>query len=145
MAAFVDRVTLHATAGNGGHGCVSIKREKFKPLGGPDGGNGGNGGDIILRVDPQVTTLLDFHHLPHRKASNGEPGKGGLRPGKQGEDLILGVPAGTVVKSKDGDILADLIHVGDEYLAAAGGQGGLGNAALSSDKRKAWGLALIGG
>ena len=144
MAAFVDRVTLHATAGNGGHGCVSIKREKFKPLGGPDGGNGGDGGDIILRVDPQVTTLLDFHHLPHRKAGNGEPGKGGLRPGKQGLDLILGVPAGTVIKTRDGDILADLVNVGDEFLAAAGGQGGLGNAAISSDKRKAPGFALLG-
>ncbi|TLK50143.1 GTPase ObgE [Glutamicibacter sp. V16R2B1] len=144
MASFVDRVTLHATAGNGGHGCVSIRREKFKPLGGPDGGNGGNGGDIILEVSPQVTTLLDYHHLPHRKASNGEPGKGGLRPGKQGVDLVLPVPAGTVVKNRAGDILADLINPGDRYLAAAGGQGGLGNAAIASDKRKAPGFALLG-
>ncbi|MDV2976171.1 UNVERIFIED_CONTAM: GTPase ObgE [Actinomycetes bacterium ARC8] len=144
MAAFVDRVTLHVTAGNGGHGCVSIKREKFKPLGGPDGGNGGKGGDIILRVDPQVTTLLDFHHLPHRKAGNGEPGKGSLHPGKSGEDLVLGVPAGTVIKTKDGDILGDLVNPGDEYIAAIGGMGGLGNAAIASDKRKAPGFALLG-
>lgn len=144
MGAFVDRVTLHVTAGNGGHGCVSIKREKFKPLGGPDGGNSGKGGDVILRVDPQVTTPLDFHHLPHRKAGNGEPGKGGLHPGKHGEDLILGVPAGTVIKTKDGDILGDLINIGDEYIAALGGMGGLGNAAISSDKRKAPGFALLG-
>ncbi|MFJ2468686.1 GTPase ObgE [Glutamicibacter sp. NPDC087583] len=144
MAAFVDRVTLHVTAGNGGHGCVSIKREKFKPLGGPDGGNGGKGGDIILRVDPQVTTLLDFHHLPHRKAGNGEPGKGGLHPGKSGEDLVLGVPAGTVIKTKDGDILGDLVKPGDEYIAAIGGMGGLGNASIASDKRKAPGFALLG-
>ncbi|PRA01258.1 GTPase ObgE [Arthrobacter sp. MYb224] len=144
MAAFVDRVTLNVTAGNGGHGCVSIKREKFKPLGGPDGAKGGDGGNVILRVDPQVTTLLEFHHLPHRKANNGEPGQGGLRPGKQGEDLVLGVPAGTVVKSKDGDILADLVKAGDEFLAAQGGMGGLGNAAIASDKRKAPGFALLG-
>ncbi|MEF9873089.1 MAG: GTPase ObgE, partial [Glutamicibacter sp.] len=144
MAAFVDRVTLHVTAGNGGHGCVSIKREKFKPLGGPDGGNGGKGGDIILRVDPQVTTLLDFHHLPHRKAGNGEPGKGGLHPGKSGDDLVLGVPAGTVIKTKDGDILGDLVKPGDEYIAAIGGMGGLGNASIASDKLKAPGFALLG-
>ncbi|WP_418906771.1 GTPase ObgE [Glutamicibacter endophyticus] len=144
MAAFVDRVTLHVTAGNGGHGCVSVHREKFKPLGGPDGGTGGNGGDVILKVDPQVTTLLDFHHLPHRKAGNGEPGKGGLRPGKQGEDLVLGVPIGTVVKNREGEILADMVTVGQEFLAAEGGQGGLGNASLASDKRKAPGFALLG-
>ena len=71
MTTFVDRVTLYASAGKGGDGCVSVKREKFKPLGGPDGGNGGRGGDVILVVDPSVTTLLDFHHSPHRKATSG--------------------------------------------------------------------------
>ena len=74
MTTFVDRVTLYAAAGKGGDGCVSVKREKFKPLGGPDGGNGGRGGDVILIVDPNVTTLLDFHHLPHRKATSGHQG-----------------------------------------------------------------------
>ena len=92
MASFVDRVVLHVSGGTGGHGCVSVHREKFKPLGGPDGGNGGNGGDVILRVDPQTTTLLDYHHAPHRHATNGGPGMGDWRAGKHGETLILPVP-----------------------------------------------------
>ncbi|MGL3804639.1 GTPase ObgE [Paeniglutamicibacter sp. R2-26] len=144
MAAFIDRVVLHVSGGTGGHGCVSIKREKFKPLGGPDGASGGNGGDVILRVDSQTTTLLSYHHSPHRHAGNGEGGKGDLRPGKNGESLILPVPEGTVVKNRAGDILADLIGEGTEYIAAAGGLGGLGNAGLSSQKRKAPGFALLG-
>ncbi len=144
MAAFIDRVVLHVSGGTGGHGCVSIKREKFKPLGGPDGASGGNGGDVILRVDSQTTTLLSYHHSPHRDAGNGEGGKGDLRPGKNGESLILPVPEGTVVKTRDGEILADLVGEGSEYIAAAGGMGGLGNAGLSSQKRKAPGFALLG-
>ena len=83
---FVDRVILHVSAGDGGHGVASVKREKFKPLGGPDGGNGGKGGSVVLRVDPQQTTLLDFHHHPHRKAANGKPGAGDER---NGGDLSL--------------------------------------------------------
>ena len=79
MTTFVDRVVLHVAAGNGGHGVASVKREKFKPLGGPDGGNGGRGGSVILAVDPQATTLLDYHHTPHRKAANGKPGAGDER------------------------------------------------------------------
>ncbi|APF40008.1 GTPase ObgE [Neomicrococcus aestuarii] len=144
MAAFVDRVVLHVSGGMGGHGCVSVKREKFKPLGGPDGGNGGDGGDVILRVDEQTTTLLDYHHLPHRHATNGEMGRGDLRHGKTGETLVLPVPDGTVVKSRDGEILVDLTGVGKEYVIARGGMGGLGNASLSSQKRKAPGFALLG-
>ncbi len=97
MAAFVDRVTIHVAAGNGGHGVSSVHREKFKPLGGPDGGNGGDGGDVILEVDPSVHTLLDFHHRPHQKAANGRPGAGSNRHGARGEDKILRVPAGTVI------------------------------------------------
>ncbi|MFZ3415115.1 GTPase ObgE [Arthrobacter sp. 3Tela_A] len=144
MASFVDRVVLHVSGGAGGHGCVSVKREKFKPLGGPDGGNGGDGGDVILRVDGQTTTLLDYHHAPHRHAGNGGPGMGDWRAGKTGETLVLSVPEGTVVKSKDGKVLADLVGMGSEYVAAAGGQGGLGNSSLSSQKRKAPGFALLG-
>ncbi|MGV0109862.1 GTPase ObgE [Arthrobacter sp. CP30] len=144
MASFVDRVVLHVSGGTGGHGCVSVHREKFKPLGGPDGGNGGDGGNVILRVDHQTTTLLDYHHAPHRHATNGGNGMGDWRGGKSGETLILSVPDGTVVKTKDGEVLADLVGEGTEFVAAAGGQGGLGNAALSSQKRKAPGFALLG-
>ncbi|TKV28168.1 GTPase ObgE [Arthrobacter sp. NamB2] len=144
MASFVDRVVLHVSGGTGGHGCVSVHREKFKPLGGPDGGNGGDGGDVILRVDHQTTTLLDYHHAPHRHATNGGNGMGDWRGGKSGETLILPVPDGTVVKTKDGEVLADLVGDGTEFVVAAGGQGGLGNAALSSQKRKAPGFALLG-
>ncbi|OMI38328.1 GTPase ObgE [Streptomyces sparsogenes] len=144
MTTFVDRVELHVAAGNGGHGCASVHREKFKPLGGPDGGNGGRGGDVILVVDQSVTTLLDYHHSPHRKATNGKPGEGGNRSGKDGTDLVLPVPDGTVVLDKQGNVLADLVGQGTTYVAAQGGRGGLGNAALASARRKAPGFALLG-
>ena len=144
MASFVDRVVLHVSGGTGGHGCVSVKREKFKPLGGPDGGNGGDGGDVILRVSSNTTTLLDYHHAPHRHGDNGGPGMGDWRNGKTGESLILEVPDGTVVKNRQGDVIADLIGEGTEFVAAAGGMGGLGNSTLSSQKRKAPGFALLG-
>ncbi|MFF0989594.1 GTPase ObgE [Kocuria nitroreducens] len=144
MASFVDRVVLHVSGGSGGHGCVSIRREKFKPLGGPDGGNGGDGGSVVLRVDGQTTTLLNYHHAPHQSAPNGGPGKGDLRHGHKGEDLVLSVPDGTVIKDQDGNVLADLVGQGSEFVAAPGGQGGLGNAALASVKRKAPGFALLG-
>ena len=144
MTSFVDRVTLHASAGKGGDGCVSVHREKFVPLGGPDGGNGGRGGDIILVVDPNVTTLLDFHHSPHRNATSGRQGQGDFKHGPAGEDLILGVPNGTVVQTLDGVVLADLVGNGTRFIAAQGGRGGLGNAALASSKRRAPGFALLG-
>ncbi len=144
MTSFVDRVTLHAAAGRGGDGCVSVHREKFVPLGGPDGGSGGRGGDIILVVSPDVTTLLDFHHSPHRSATSGRQGQGSLKNGADGEDLILGVPNGTVVMNQSGQVLADLVGVGTRFVAARGGQGGLGNAALASSRRRAPGFALLG-
>ena len=144
MTTFVDRVVLHVAAGDGGHGCASVHREKFKPLGGPDGGNGGRGGDVILVVDPSTTTLLDYHHTPHRRATNGKPGQGGHRSGAEGEDLVLPVPNGTVVKTAGGEVLADLVGAGTSYVAARGGRGGLGNAALASARRKAPGFALLG-
>ncbi|WP_377271463.1 GTPase ObgE [Peterkaempfera sp. SMS 1(5)a] len=144
MTTFVDRVELHVAAGNGGHGCASVHREKFKPLGGPDGGNGGRGGDVTLLVDSNVTTLLDYHHSPHRKATNGKPGAGGNRFGADGQDLVLPVPDGTVVLDADGEVLADLVGHGTAFVVAAGGRGGLGNAALASARRKAPGFALLG-
>ncbi len=144
MARFVDRAVLHVQAGDGGHGCSSVHREKFKPLGGPDGGNGGNGGDVVLQVDPNVHTLLDFHFRPHARARGGRPGMGDNRDGAGGASLQLGVPDGTVVLGADGRLLADLVGPGSSYIAARGGRGGLGNAALASRSRKAPGFALLG-
>ncbi|CAL4859592.1 GTPase ObgE [Microbacterium sp. MM2322] len=144
MVTFVDRVTLHLSAGKGGNGCVSVKREKFKPLAGPDGGNGGNGGDITLVADPQVTTLLSYHHAPHRSAGNGGFGMGDHRSGAAGEDLELAVPVGTVVKDENGETLVDMATPGIRFVVAPGGQGGLGNASLANPKRKAPGFALLG-
>jgi GTP-binding protein len=141
---FVDRVSLHVTAGRGGNGVASVHREKFKPLGGPDGGNGGPGGSIVLRVDPDVTTLVDYHHSPHRRAEHGGQGAGGHRNGAHGHDMVLAVPEGTVVKDENGKVLADLVGPGTEMIIAEGGRGGLGNAALASSKRKAPGFALLG-
>ena len=144
MAEFADEALLRVTGGNGGHGCASIRREKFKPLGGPDGANGGRGGDVILEVDPGAATLLDFHRRPVRRGGNGRPGEGSNRTGAEGADLVIGVPDGTVVKTQNGEVLADLIGAGTQFVAAAGGKGGLGNAALASPRRKAPGFALKG-
>ena len=141
---FVDRVTLHIVAGRGGNGVASVHREKFKPLGGPDGGNGGPGGSVILRVDPDVTTLIDYHHQAQRVATHGGHGAGGHRNGGHGDDLVLPVPDGTVVTDESGEVLADLVGPGTEMVIAQGGRGGLGNAALASSKRKAPGFALLG-
>ncbi|MFI7699317.1 GTPase ObgE [Nonomuraea sp. NPDC049480] len=145
MPDFVDQVVLHIKAGDGGNGCASIHREKFKPLGGPDGGNGGRGGDVILEVDPNTATLLDYHRRPHRTAENGKQGQGSNRDGANGEDVVLPVPNGTVVKdAATGEVLVDLVGAGTRYVIAQGGHGGLGNAALASTKRKAPGFALLG-
>ena len=144
MVTFVDRVTLHLSAGKGGNGCVSVKREKFKPLAGPDGGNGGHGGDIVLVADPNVTTLLSYHHSPHRSAGNGGFGMGDHRSGAAGEALDLPVPVGTVVKDVSGQTLIDMIEPGMRFIVAPGGIGGLGNATLANPKRKAPGFALLG-
>ncbi|NUO98561.1 MAG: GTPase ObgE [Nonomuraea sp.] len=145
MPDFVDQVVLHVKAGDGGNGCASIHREKFKPLGGPDGGNGGRGGDVILEVDPNTATLLDYHRRPHRKADNGKQGQGSNRDGANGDDVILTVPNGTVVKdASTGEVLVDLVGAGTRYVIAQGGHGGLGNAALATSRRKAPGFALLG-
>ncbi|MEU5784824.1 GTPase ObgE [Micromonospora lupini] len=144
MATFVDRVVLHLQAGDGGHGCVSIHREKFKPFGGPDGGNGGHGGSVSLVVDPQVTTLLDFHFHPHVKADNGKGGAGSNRDGANGHNLVLKVPNGTVVQTTDGTVLADMVGAGTTFEVARGGRGGRGNASLANAKRKAPGFAELG-
>ncbi|QSB16078.1 GTPase ObgE [Natronosporangium hydrolyticum] len=144
MTSFVDRVALRIQAGDGGHGCVSIHREKFKPLGGPDGGNGGHGGDVLLVVDPGSHTLLDFHYRPRIKAPNGTQGQGAKRDGAAGTDLVLPVPDGTVVQTVAGEVLADLVGAGTTYVVARGGRGGRGNAALANSRRKAPGFAELG-
>ncbi len=144
MAEFADQAQVQVRGGHGGHGCASVHREKYKPLGGPDGGNGGRGGDVIFEVDPGATTLLDFHRRPVRRAQNGKAGSGSHRNGAEGADLVLRVPDGTVIKTAAGSQLADLTGAGTRYVAAAGGRGGLGNAALASPRRKAPGFALRG-
>ncbi|UOQ61042.1 GTPase ObgE [Leucobacter rhizosphaerae] len=144
MVTFVDQVQVHLQAGRGGNGCVSIRREKFKPLAGPDGGAGGNGGDVVLIADPQVTTLLEYHRRPHLTAENGGYGAGDYRAGTTAPELLVPVPIGTVVKDEAGDTLIDLMEPGTRFVAAHGGMGGLGNLALASAKRKAPGFALLG-
>lgn len=144
MPTFIDQVVLHVAGGDGGHGCTSVHREKFKPLAGPDGGDGGHGGDVILLVDPQVTTLLTYHRSPHRQAGNGTPGMGDWRRGTDGKDLVLPVPQGTVVKDADGTVLADLVGADDSVVVARGGTGGRGNFSLASSRRKAPGFHLLG-
>jgi GTP-binding protein len=144
VTTFVDRVVLHVAAGDGGHGCASVHREKFKPLGGPDGADGGHGGDVVLVVDHNTTTLLDYHFHPHQKATSGKPGAGDMRTGANGSTVELPVPDGTVVLDVDGHQLADLVGAGTRYVVARGGRGGLGNASLATPKRKAPGFALLG-
>ena len=144
MTTFIDRVVLHLAAGHGGRGCVSVRREKFKPLGGPDGGNGGNGGDIVLIAEPRVTTLLDYHRRPHRTSESGNPGMGDSRHGASAPTVELAVPIGTVVSDAHGNQIADLNEAGMSVVVAAGGRGGLGNQALATPKRKAPGFALLG-
>ncbi|MFI5938580.1 GTPase ObgE [Actinoplanes sp. NPDC051494] len=144
MATFVDRVVLHLQAGDGGHGCVSVRREKFKPLGGPDGGDGGHGGSVTLVVDSQQNTLLDFHFRPHVKAQNGAGGAGANRDGGNGSGLTLKVPDGTVVMTPEGEVIADLIGEGTEFEVARGGRGGRGNASLANSRRKVPGFAELG-
>jgi len=144
VTTFIDRVVLHLSAGHGGRGCVSVRREKFKPLGGPDGGNGGNGGDIVLVAEPRVTTLLDYHRRPHRTSESGNPGMGDSRHGASAPAVELPVPIGTVVSDAQGNQIADLNEAGMSVVVAPGGRGGLGNQALATPKRKAPGFALLG-
>lgn len=148
MSDFVDRVTVHVKGGDGGNGAASIRREKYKPLAGPNGGDGGNGGSVIVVADPNVTSLLDYRFAPHRTAGNGTMGKGDDKDGSMGADLVLPVPPGTVVfgaaaHKKEG-LLADLRNAGDRVVVARGGAGGLGNRSLASRARRAPGFALLG-
>jgi GTP-binding protein len=124
----IDRATIFVRSGKGGHGCVSFRREKFVPKGGPDGGDGGQGGDVILRGDAAETTLLPLTPRPHYRATNGQPGMGKSMTGADGKDCIVAVPLGTLVFDKDsGEQLADITRDGQSFVAAKGGRGGYGN------------------
>ncbi|MGH9245151.1 MAG: GTPase ObgE [Acidimicrobiales bacterium] len=137
MSQFVDECNLHVKAGDGGAGSVSFRREAFVPRGGPDGGDGGKGGDVWLVADRNVASLLAFADHPHRRAKNGGHGSSKRRHGASGDDLVVLVPEGTVVRDRDGTVLADLVHAGDRFLAAEGGRGGRGNARFLSNRRRA--------
>ena len=134
----VDLARVHMTAGNGGRGCVSFRREKYVPKGGPDGGDGGRGGDVWIEVDPHVRTLLDCRTQPRYRAAHGGAGSGNNRTGKDGADLIVSVPPGTVVKDAgNGATLADLTSAGERFLVARGGRGGRGNARFATPTHQA--------
>lgn len=135
---FVDYVKIYVKAGDGGKGCVSFRREKYVPRGGPDGGDGGRGGHVIIRATSQLNTLLDQKYHYEYRAERGEHGKGKKMHGRDGTDLIIQVPVGTVVKNEDTEeILADLDGDGKEILVARGGRGGLGNAHFATPVRQA--------
>ena len=137
MSAFVDRAQLHARAGDGGAGAVSVRREAHVPRGGPDGGDGGLGGSVWLVADHNVASLLAFRDHPHRRATSGAHGQGKRRHGRAGDDIEVPVPPGTIVRGPDGEVLADLLTSGDRWVAARGGQGGRGNARFLSNRRRA--------
>jgi len=125
---FIDEAKITIQSGDGGSGCVSFRREKFIPRGGPDGGDGGKGGDVILKSSPNKRTLYDFRYKRHLKAKNGAGGQGKKKAGKQGDDIIIEVPAGTIIThSETGETLKDFVTPGEIFVAAAGGRGGQGN------------------
>ena len=134
---FVDEAQLHARGGDGGAGAVSFRREAHVPRGGPDGGDGAKGGDVWLVADRNVASLLAFRDRPHRRAGDGSHGMGKARHGKAGGDTRVMVPEGTVVRDRDGAVLADLVSAGDAWLAARGGRGGRGNARFLSNRLRA--------
>ncbi len=145
MASFVDRAPIQLKAGNGGNGCVSFHREKFVLNGGPDGGDGGVGGDIILVADHNLHTLLDFRYQSKYAAQNGEPGASTRRTGKSGENLIIRLPVGTIVREKDtGRVVADMFDAGEQKVLLKGGRGGFGNAKFATPTRQAPAFAKPG-
>lgn len=134
----IDSARITVTAGRGGNGCVSFRREKFVPRGGPDGGDGGRGGDVILAADSQYNTLLHVHHRHHVRAERGRHGEGSMRTGRSGEDVVIPMPPGTVIRNAaTGEILADLVDPGQDVVVAKGGRGGRGNARFKTSTNQA--------
>ncbi len=134
---FVDRVVIEVSSGKGGDGCISFRREKYVPKGGPDGGDGGRGGDVVLRARRDMDTLYKYRFVHSFKAENGRPGMGKKMTGRDGEDLVLDVPCGTVVRDADtGELIADLKEEGQEVVVARGGKGGRGNARFATSTRQ---------
>jgi len=134
---FVDEVKIFVQAGHGGRGCVSFRREKYVPRGGPDGGEGGKGGDIVFQADRHLSTLLDFRYRPHHLAPKGGNGEGNNRTGRNGEDITIAVPVGTVVKNAATmEIMADLVSAGQRFIVARGGIGGKGNAHFATSTHR---------
>jgi len=142
---FVDEARIYVAGGDGGNGCSSFLREKFRPKGRPDGGNGGNGGNVLMRVDANVATLSDLARNPHQRAERARNGQGRDKHGGAGANRVLLVPNGTVVRDESGELIADLVGVGTEIVVARGGRAGRGNAALVTPKRRAPGFAERGG
>lgn len=135
---FVDYTKIFVKSGDGGRGCVSFRREKFVPKGGPDGGDGGRGGHVIIRASAELNTLLDCRYNREYKAQRGEHGKGSNKHGKDGEDIVIRVPVGTVIKDDStGELLADFFENGQEIVIAEGGRGGLGNSHFATSTRQA--------
>ena len=135
---FVDEVELKVEAGKGGDGIIHFRREKYVPRGGPDGGDGGKGGDVVLEVDPHLNTLGDYRHQKHFQAEDGGRGKGRNQTGASGDDLVLRVPAGTMVYDQEsGELLADLTEKEEQFVVCQGGRGGRGNARFKSSRNKA--------
>lgn len=142
---FHDTAKIFIKSGNGGNGVVSFRREKYAPMGGPDGGDGGRGGSIILRVDDQMATLQHFRYRQHFMAENGQPGRGQKMAGKDGEDLYINVPPGTTAyEDETGEILADLVEPGEEAVLLRGGKGGLGNVHFKSSNHQAPRISEMG-
>jgi len=135
---FIDEAKIFVRGGNGGNGCISFRREKYVPKGGPDGGNGGNGGSVVIRADRQLNTLLDFKYKRHYDGERGEHGRGKKQDGKWGKDIVLKVPCGTIVRdSQSGEMIADLVDHGQELVAVRGGKGGRGNAQFATSTNQA--------
>lgn len=144
--AFVDQAKFYVKAGDGGNGCVSFRREKYVPRGGPDGGDGGRGGSIIIEASTRLQSLIDFRYHSHFKAERGVHGKGKDMHGRKGKDHCMAVPVGSLIKNDEtGEILADLCEEGDRYVAACGGKGGMGNPHFSSGTNRTPRIATKGG